>query len=242
MAYQKLDILAVGAHPDDVEFYCGGTIAKEIFLGKKVGILHLTEGELGTRGNNEIRKKEAKAAAKILGVHEQIQLNIGDGFFGITEDTLMQIIREIRKYRPQIVLLNATDDRHPDHARASNLASRACFLSGLNKVKVNDEKGRELMQWRPPQIYHYIQWNNLTPDFLVDISGFIKIKKQACQAYASQLYNKNSDEPQTPISSKNFLDSIAYRAQDMGRFIGVSHAEGFTVERFIGIDSFSDII
>lgn len=242
MIYQKLDILAIGVHPDDVELSCGGTIAKEISLGKKVGILHLTEGELGTRGTNEIRLKEANEAAKILGVHVQEHLNIGDGFFEVTETYLKQISIILRKYRPNIVLLNAVNDRHPDHARASKLCSRACFLSGLPKIVLHDEHGNNLEKWRPSQVYHYIQWKNLTPDFVVDITGFIETKKKACLAYASQFFNENSDEPETPISSKNFLDSIEYRARDLGRIIGVEHAEGFTVERFIGVDHLSHLI
>ncbi|MFV0237538.1 MAG: bacillithiol biosynthesis deacetylase BshB1 [Flavobacteriales bacterium] len=240
--YPKLDILAIGVHPDDVELSCGGTISKEISLGKKVGVLHLTEGELGTRGTREIRLKESDKAAKILGIHVQEHLNIGDGFFEITEKNLNQISIVLRKYRPNIVLLNAVNDRHPDHARASKLCSRACFLSGLSKIKLFDERETILEKWRPSQVYHYIQWKNLTPDFVVDISGFMDIKKKACLAYASQFFNENSNEPETPITSKNFLDSIDYRARDLGRIIGVEHAEGFTVERFIGVDNLSDLI
>ncbi len=242
MNYQKLDILAIGVHPDDVELSCGGTIAKEISLGKKVGVLHLTEGELGTRGTNEIRLKEANEAAKILGIHVQEHLNIGDGFFEITENHLKEVSIILRKYCPDIVLLNAINDRHPDHARASKLCSRACFLSGLPKVQLYDKAGNSLEKWKPLQVYHYIQWKNLTPDFVVDITGFMEVKKKACLTYSSQFYNENSSEPETPISSKNFLDSIEYRARDLGRIIGVEHAEGFTVERFIGIDNLSDLI
>ncbi|MFV0529911.1 MAG: bacillithiol biosynthesis deacetylase BshB1 [Flavobacteriales bacterium] len=242
MNYQKLDILAIGVHPDDVELSCGGTIAKEIYLGKKVGVLHLTEGELGTRGSNEIRLKEADKASKILGIHVQEFLNIGDGFFETTENNLRKIGIILRKYRPDIVLLNAVNDRHPDHARASTLCSRACFLSGLSKVELYDKNGNSLKKWRPSQVYHYIQWKNLTPDFVVDITGFMEIKKNACLAYASQFYNEKSDEPETLVSSKNFLDSIEYRAKDLGRIIGVEHAEGFTVERFVGVDNLSHLI
>ncbi len=242
MNYQKLDILAIGVHPDDVELSCGATLAKEISLGKKVGILHLTEGELGTRGTNEIRLKEANAAANILGVQVKEQLNIGDGFFEINKTNLTEIIHILRKYKPDTVLLNAVDDRHPDHGRASELCSRACFLSGLSKIETIDTDGTSLKQWRPKQVFHYIQWKNLTPDFIVDVTGFIETKKKACQAYESQFFNKDSKEPETPISSKNFLDSIEYRAKDLGRLIGADYAEGFTVERVIGVDSFSKII
>ena len=236
----KLDILAIGVHPDDVELCCGGTLAKEISLGKQVGILHLTEGELGTRGNNEIRRKESEAAAEILGVHAVEHLSIGDGYFEQTSENINQIIEVLRKYQPEIVLLNAVYDRHPDHARASELCSRACFLSGLPKIETF-ENGEKQMYWRPKWVYHYIQWHYVKPDFVVDVSGFMDIKKKAFQAYASQFYDKNSNEPETPISSKNFFDSIDYRARDLGRIIGVEHAEGFTVERFIGVDSLSDI-
>ena len=236
----KLDILAIGVHPDDVELCCGGTLAKEISLGKKAGILHLTEGELGTRGTNEIRRRESDEAAQILGVHAVEHLSIGDGYFEQNPETLNQIIKVIRKYQPEIVLLNAVYDRHPDHARASELCSRACFLSGLPKIETFEENAIQ-KAWRPKYVYHYIQWHNINPDFVVDISDHITQKIEACKAYSSQFYDKNSDEPETPISSKNFFDSITYRARDLGRIIGVEYAEGFTVERFIGINSLSDI-
>ncbi|WP_372792192.1 bacillithiol biosynthesis deacetylase BshB1 [Lutibacter sp.] len=236
----KLDILAIGAHPDDVELGCGATIAKEISLGKKVGILDLTRGELGTRGSAEIRAIEANNAAKILGVAVRENLAFADGFFVNDRKHQLEIIRIIRKYKPNIVLCNAVDDRHIDHSKGSNLASDACFLSGLVKIvtELNDEKQEA---WRPKQVYHYIQWKNLEPDFVVDVTDFVEIKMDAVKAYSSQFYDPNSKEPTSPISSKNFLDSIKYRAQDLGRLVGVDFAEGFTSERYVAIKTLDNL-
>ncbi len=236
----KLDILAIGAHPDDVELGCAATIAKEISLGKKVGILDLTRGELGTRGSAEIRDKEAAAAAKILGVVIRENVAFADGFFVNDKEHQLEVIKMIRKYQPEIVLCNTIDDRHIDHGKGSNLVSDACFLSGLRKVETS--VGGELQEsWRPKHVYHYIQWKNLEPDFVVDVSGFIDKKIEAVKAYSSQLYDPKSKEPVSPITSKNFLESITYRAQDLGRLIGVKHAEGFTVERYVAVDSLNDL-
>jgi len=232
----KLDILAIGAHPDDVELGCAATLAKEISLGKKVGILDLTRGELGTRGSAEIRDKEATAAAKILGVSTRENLAFADGFFVNDKKHQLEVIKMIRKYQPEIILCNAIDDRHIDHGKGSNLVSDACFLSGLRKIETKLD-GKVQEHWRPKHVYHYIQWKNLEPDFVVDVSGFINKKMEAVKAYSSQFYDRNSKEPVSPISSKNFLDSIKYRAQDLGRLIGVEAAEGFTVERFVAVDS-----
>ena len=237
----KLDILAIGAHPDDVELGCGATLAKEISNGKTVGILDLTRGELGTRGTAKIRDVEASKAAEILGVTLRENLGLDDGFFMNDRDSQMKIIKIIRKYRPEIVLCNALDDRHIDHGKGSKLASDACFLSGLPKVETNFE-GNDQKAWRPKQVYHYIQWKDLTPDFVVDVSGFIDKKLQAVFTYQSQFHKKDADEPETPISSTNFRDSISYRAQDLGRLIGVEHAEGFNVERYVGVKSLYDLI
>jgi bacillithiol biosynthesis deacetylase BshB1 len=237
----KLDILAFGAHPDDVELGCGGTIAKEIDLGKKVGIIDLTRGELGTRGSKEIREKEAKAAAKILGVSVRENLNMRDGFFVNDEAHQLEIIKMIRKYQPKIVLCNAIDDRHIDHGKGSKLVSDACFLSGLMKIET-EYNGENQNAWRPKLVYHYIQWKNITPDFVVDITGYNEKKVEAILAYGSQFYNSNSDEPETHISSKNFLESLSYRAQDLGRLIGTDYAEGFTVERYLAVNSLSDLM
>lgn len=237
----ELDILAVGAHPDDVELGCGATLAKEISLGKKVGILDLTRGELGTRGSAEIRDQEAKSSAKILGVEIRENLAFSDGFFINDKAHQLEIIKIIRKYKPKIVLCNAFDDRHIDHSKGSKLVSDACFLSGLVKIQTQ-LNGKVQEAWRPKQVYHYIQWKNSEPDFVVDVSGFIDTKLSAVKAYSSQFYDPNSKEPSSPISSKNFLDSIIYRAQDLGRLIGTSHAEGFNTERYVAVENLDKLI
>ncbi|HSQ45710.1 MAG TPA: bacillithiol biosynthesis deacetylase BshB1 [Lutibacter sp.] len=237
----KLAILAIGAHPDDVELGCGATIAKEISLGKKVGILDLTKGELGTRGSAEIREEEAKNGAKILGVEIRENLGFADGFFVNDEKHQLEIIKIIRKYKPEIVLCNAIDDRHIDHSKGSKLVSDACFLSGLVKVETKLD-GVKQEAWRPKFVYHYIQWKNLEPDFVVDVSGFIDKKMEAVKAYSSQFYDPNSTEPTSPISSKNFLDSVLYRAQDLGRLVGVEAAEGFNTERYVAVKSFDNLV
>jgi N-acetylglucosamine malate deacetylase 1 len=237
----KLDILAFGAHPDDVELGCSGTILKEIALGKKVGIIDLTRGELGTRGSAEIRDQEANAAAKILGVAVRENLNMQDGFFVNDKKHQLEIIKMIRKYQPGIVLCNAIDDRHIDHSKGSKLVSDACFLSGLMKIETQIEDKNQTA-WRPKLVYHYIQWKNITPDFVVDITGFTDKKIESILAYRSQFYDANSKEPESPISSKNFFESLNYRSQDLGRLIGVEHAEGFTAERYLAVNSLSDLM
>ncbi len=237
----KLDILAFGAHPDDVELGCSGTIAKEISLGKKVGIIDLTRGELGTRGSVEIRNSESAKAAEILGVSIRENLDMRDGFFVNDEAHQMKIIQMIRKYQPEIVLCNAVDDRHIDHGKGSKLVSDACFLSGLRQIKT-EINGKAQEAWRPKVVYHYLQWKNLEPDFVVDMSEFIDVKMKTILAYSSQFYNPNTNEPESPISTENFLDSVKYRAQDLGRIIGAEYAEGFTVERYLAVNSLSDLL
>ncbi|RKN80873.1 bacillithiol biosynthesis deacetylase BshB1 [Ulvibacterium marinum] len=239
----KLDILVFGAHPDDAELGAGATMAKEIANGKKVGIIDLTRGELGTRGSAEIRDREAARAAEILGIEVRENLEFADGFFVNDKTHQLAIIRMVRKYKPEIVLCNAVDDRHIDHAKGSKLVSDACFLSGLIKIDTKLD-GDDSWQdpWRPKQIYHFIQWKNLKPDFAVDVSGFIEKKNEAILAYSSQFHDPNSEEPETPISSKNFLDSVNYRARDLGRLVGVEHAEGFTVERPIAVKNLDTLI
>lgn len=237
----KLDILAFGAHPDDVELGCAATIAKEISLGKKVGIIDLTRGELGTRGSAEIRDTEAANAAEILGISVRENLKFRDGFFINDEVHQREIIKMIRKYKPEIVLCNAIDDRHIDHAKGSKLVSDACFLSGLPKIKTTLE-GDVQEAWRPKLVYHYIQWKNIEPDFVVDVTGFMEIKMESILAYSSQFYNPNANEPETPITSKNFLESVKYRAQDLGRLIGTEYAEGFTVERCLAVNSLENLL
>ena len=234
----KIDILAIGAHPDDVELGCSGTIAKEIANNKKVGILDLTKGELGTRGSAEIREKEAKDAAKILNVAFRENLNLKDGFFKNDEDHQLKLIQVIRKYKPDIILCNAIDDRHIDHPRGAKLVIDSCFLSGLKKIATEYNK-KEQEPWRPLNIYHYIQWKNLKPDFVVDISNFFEIKIKAVKSFKSQFYNENAPVHNTPISTKNFIDSIEYRARDLGRLTNVDYAEGFISARLPLIDSIS---
>ncbi len=237
----KLDILAVGSHPDDVELSCAGTLAKEIDRGKKAGILDLTRGELGTRGTAEIRHHEAKAAAEILGVVMRHNMEFSDGFFENNTAHKLEIIKILRKYQPDIVLCNAVEDRHIDHGKGAKLVSDACFLSGLRKIETIMD-GNSQQAWRPKHVFHYIQWKNLRPDIVVDISGYIEKKLEAVQAYESQFFKKDSSEPETPISSSNFLESINYRARDLGRLINTEHAEGFTVEKHVAVDSLFDLI
>jgi len=237
----KVDVLAIGAHPDDVELGCGGTIAKLISEGKKVAIVDLTQGELGTRGTNETRAVEAANAKEILGVSARENLKMKDGFLVNSEEYQIQIVKIIRKYQPEIVLCNAIDDRHPDHAKAAKLVSDACFLSGLIKIETELDSIKQ-MSWRPKQVFHYIQWKNIEPDFVIDITGFLDKKIEACLAYKTQFYDPTSTEPMTPIATKDFLESLTYRAQDLGRLSGVEHAEGFTTEKLIAIKNFDGII
>lgn len=237
----KLDILAIGAHPDDVEMSCGATLAKEVAKGKKVGILDLTRGELGTRGSAKIREEEAREAAEILGVVVRHNLEFADGFFENDRASQIELIKIIRKYRPEIVFCNAIDDRHIDHGKGSRLASDACFLSGLRKIETIYE-GNPQQEWRPKQVYHYIQWKEIKPDVVVDVSGFMEKKLESVHAYKSQFYDVKSNEPETPISSKNTLDSLSYRNRNLGRLIGAEAGEGFTVERYAAVDSIFDLI
>jgi len=237
----KVDILAIGAHPDDVELGCGGTLAKLISEGKKVAIVDLTQGELGTRGTNVTRAQEAASASEILGISARENLKMKDGFILNSEEYQIQIVKMIRKYQPEIVLANAVDDRHPDHAKAAKLVSDACFLSGLVKIETEFD-GEHQKQWRPKQVFHYIQWKNITPDFVIDISNFMEKKIEACLAYKTQFYDPNSNEPMTPIATKDFLESLTYRAQDLGRLSGVEFAEGFTTEKLLAIKNFDGII
>ena len=237
----KIDILAIGIHPDDVELSCSGTIAKHIAFGKKVGILDLTQGELGTRGNAELRSKEANEAAIILGVSFRTQLNLKDCFFENNEENQKKIIEIIRKHQPEIILCNAISDRHPDHGRASKLVSDASFYSGLIKIETHSDNKIQ-QAWRPKAVYHYLQDQFIHPDFVIDISDFIDIKHKAIMAYSSQFYNPSSNEPETPISSKHFIETINSKMSILGRDIGVKFAEGFTVNRYPGINSLFDLV
>ncbi len=238
----KLDILAIGAHPDDVELGCGATLAKEVSNGKKVGIIDLTRGELGTRGTAETRDKEAFNAAKILGVHSRVNMRFADGFFTNDKGHQLEIIKMIRFYRPEIVICNAIDDRHIDHGKGSQLVSDACFLSGLQKIEtVHKDENAAQEPWRPRVVYHYIQWKDLEPDLAVDVTGFMDKKMESVLAYKTQFFDPNSQEPETPISSKNFTDSITYRARNLGRLVGAEFAEGYTVERYPAVESLFDL-
>lgn len=239
----KLDILVFGAHPDDAELGAGGTMAKEIARGKKVGVIDLTRGELGTRGTAEIRDREAVLAAEILGLAVRENMEFKDGFFRNDPEHQLTLIRQIRRFRPDVVLCNAVEDRHIDHGRGSSLVSDACYLSGLVKIDTRMDGDDQWQDpWRPKQVYHYIQWKNLEPDFVVDVSGYIEKKIEAIRAYDSQFYDPRSEEPQTPISSRNFLDSVTYRARDLGRLAGIEYAEGFTAERTVSVDSLDSLI
>jgi len=237
----KVDILAIGVHPDDVELGCSGTIAKHLAMGKTVALLDLTLGELGTRGSAELRTKEANASAKILGISSRTQLNFKDGFFQNNEEHIRKVIEQIRKYQPELILCNAISDRHPDHGRAAKLVSDACFYSGLIKIETSlDNKTQKA--WRPKAVYHYIQDHYLHPDFVIDVSDFFEIKHKSIMAFSSQFYSANSGEPQTPISSKEFLESLNSKMAIWGRSIGVAYAEGFTVDRYPGVNSLFDLV
>lgn len=227
----KVDILAFGSHPDDVELGCGGSILSAISQGLKVGIIDLTKGELGTRGTPEIRKKESEKASEILGVSFRKNLDFKDGFFINDEEHQLKIVEVLREHKPSIIFCNAVKDRHIDHPKGSKLVSDSCFLSGLSKINTNYNNSKNQSPWTPKQIYHYIQWFDLKPDILIDISEFQEKKMKAIMAYESQFYNPKSTEPNTPISSKSFIDSIKQRDQNFGRISGVDAAEGFTVER-----------
>ena len=232
----KLDILVFGAHPDDVELGCGGTIIKEVQKGKQVGIIDLTRGELGTRGTVKTRNAETIASTKILGVSMRENMDFKDGFFKDDDEHKIELIKKIRKYRPDIVLTNAFSDRHPDHSRSSQITIDACFLAGLEKIETGQEK------WRPRSIYHYIQFNNLNPDVIVDISDQMAKKLLSVKSYSTQFYNPDSKESKTIISSKSFLDSVSYRAKDLGRQSNCLYAEGFLAHQIPTVDSLLDIL
>lgn len=236
----KLDILAFGAHPDDVELSCAGTLAKQTALGAACGVIDLTQGELGTRGTREIRMQEAEAAGKIMGLKVRDNLKFRDGFFVNDEAHKLQIVQQIRRFKPEIVIANAPTDRHPDHGRGSFIVKEASFLSGLKMIETEWE-GQAQEAWRPQMLLYYIQFQNLKPDFIVDIGEHIETKVAAIKAYKSQFYDPNSDAPKTVISSKNFMDSVSYRAQDLGRLIGVEYGEGFIAAQDIGIDDLRNL-
>jgi bacillithiol biosynthesis deacetylase BshB1 len=237
---QKLDILAFAAHPDDVELSACGTLLKHIALGMKVGIIDLTQGELGTRGNFSTRKAEAQMASQILGIHVRENLGMPDGFFEINTDNKIKIIEVIRKYRPQVILANAIEDRHPDHGRAAQLVAEATFLSGLPKIVTHDA-GEEQKPHRPKAIYHYIQDYYLEPDFVVDVTPFVDKKIEAIKAYKTQFFDPDSPEPATPISGEDFFEFITGRMMQFGRPAGMKYAEGFNTCRSIGVDNLLEL-
>lgn len=237
----KLDILAIGVHPDDVELSASGTILKHIALGKTVGVLDLTRGELGSRGSAELRTEEANKSASILGLSVREQLNMADGFFENNESHQKQIIHIIRKYQPEIILCNAVSDRHPDHGRAAKLTADACFYSGLSKVETRVDDNEIQPTWRPKAIYHYIQDNFIEPDFVIDITAQMDKKMESIMAFSSQFFDPNSKEAETPISSKNFMEYVKAKGSVFGRAINCDYAEGFTVNRYIGVENLFDL-
>jgi bacillithiol biosynthesis deacetylase BshB1 len=237
----KLDILAFGVHPDDVELSCAGVLLVEKLKGKKTGIIDLTQGELGTRGTAETRKQEADASAKILGVDVRENLAMADGFFENNEAHQRQIITTLRTYQPEIILCNAPSDRHPDHGRSARLVADAAFLSGLKKIETIKD-GVQQEAWRPKYVFNYIQDKFLQPDFVIDITEVFEQKVEAIKAYGTQFHNTNSNEPQTYISTPDFLDSVVYRHKWFGKMIGVKYAEGFISEKMVGFSNFDALI
>jgi len=232
----KLDILVLAAHPDDAEISCGGTIAKHISLGFKVGVVDLTRGELGTRGTVSVRDQEAKESSRILGLSVRDNLGLRDGFFKNTEGDQLEVVNAIRKFQPEIVLTNAIHDRHPDHGRASDLVYEACFLSGLSKVETQ-ENGKLQVAWRPKSVYHFIQSQYIQPDFVVDVSDFWEKKLESLRAFKSQFYDPQSNEPETFISNPGFMKLIEARGHELGYAIGAKYGEGYTVRNFIGVNN-----
>ena len=232
----KLDILVMAAHPDDAELSCSGTILSYIAQGKKVGIVDFTRGEMGTRGTPEIRLQESNDATKILGLHARENLGLADGFFQNDQASQLILMEVIRRYRPEIVLANALEDRHPDHGKGAKLAIDACFLSGLRMIPTTDSHSKsEQAAWRPKHVYHYIQDRYLEPDFVIDITEHWETKEQSIRAFKSQFFDPNSKEPNSYISSPDFLSFIQARAQEMGHKIGVKYGEGFQSQKTIQV-------
>jgi bacillithiol biosynthesis deacetylase BshB1 len=237
----KLDILAFGAHPDDVELGCAGTLLGAIAEGKKVGVIDLTKGELGTRGTTAQRLKEAQLASEVMGLTVRENLGMADGFSLNDKEHQLAIIESIRKYQPAIVFCNAPEDRHPDHGRAASLVEESAFLSGLAKIQTQ-HNGVAQNAWRPTQVFHYIQSRSLTPNFVVDISAHMNKKMESILAHSSQFYDPNSNEPETFISGTAFLEFVKGRAKELGQQIGVEYAEGFITKKLLGIGSLDAII
>ncbi len=238
----KLDLLAIAAHPDDVELGCSGTLIKEVNRGKKVGIVDLTQGELGTRGTIETRYAEAAAATAIMGIHVRENLKMRDGFFKNDEEHQMQVVQVLRKYRPEIVIANILEDRHPDHGRGGWLVYDACFLSGLRQVKSYDENGKEQEKWRPKLLLHYIQDRFYEPDIIIDISEEWEKRMEAVKAYKTQFHDPASTEPQTYLSNPEFIQALEARARLLGKRIGVKYGEGFLSKKNIGIKDLDALV
>ncbi len=238
----KLDILAFASHPDDIELGCAGTLIAHIAQGKKVGIIDLTRGELGTRGTPESRIEEAEEASKIMGLSARENLGFADAFFINDKEHQLKVIEKIRKYQPDLVIMNAIHDRHPDHGKGSDLVSEACFKAGLKMIPTVNEAGEEQVAWRPKAVYHYIQDRWITPDVVVDITEHWEKKMETIRAFKSQFYNPDDTSPNTYISSPEFLDFIVARAKELGHSIGVTYGEGFTKERNIGVKSLFDLL
>ncbi len=238
----KLNLLAVGVHPDDVELGCGGTILSHLQMGHKVGIIDLTQGELGSRGSGPLRLQEAEEAGEILGVQARENLGLADGFFENNKESQLKVIQAIRKYQPDIILCNAPSDRHPDHGRAAKLVADAAFLSGLLRIETFDENGNTQAHWRPQVVYHYIQAIFIKPDLVVDISEFMDKKMDSVLAYRSQFYNPSSSEPDTFISSPEFLEMVKARSIEFGTIIGARYGEGFIANRYVGVKNLFDLM
>lgn len=240
---QKLDVLVISAHPDDAELCCSGTVAAYIAAGKKVGFVDLTQGELGTRGSAELRAQEAQDSAELLGIAVRDNLAMADGFFQLDRKHVLQVVGKIRQYRPEIVLTNAVDDRHPDHSRGAALVKEAAFLAGLRKIETR-LNGELQQEWRPRLVLHFIQSNYIKPDVVIDITEHWETKLASIRAFGSQFYNpeSNSDEPQTFISTDRFWKFIESRAREFGQSIGVTYGEGFTLDRQIGLKSFDELL
>ena len=236
----QIDVLAIGAHPDDVELSAAGTLLKHRAMGYSTAIIDLTQGEMGSRGSKEIRKEEAEAAAKILGLTERVNLKMADGFFSHSEENLRLLIEQIRRFKPSIVLVNAVSDRHPDHGKGSKLASEACFLAGLRRIETT-WNGEAQEAHRPQFVYHYIQDRYLKPDFVIDVTDFVEQKFDSIKAYKTQFWDPNSSEPKTPISGEEFFEFLRGRMAEFGRNMGVRYAEGYTVERVIGVNSLFEL-
>lgn len=238
----KVDFLGIGVHPDDVELGCIGTLIKHQRAGYSFGILDLTGGELGTRGSKPLRLREAAASAEISKATFRLNLGMRDGYFQINDDNLHAIIKVIRASRPTIVLANTVKDRHPDHGRAAKLTRQACFLAGLQKIETMDDDGNQQEKWRPQKVYHYIQDYTLEPSFAVDITETMEAKKASILAFSSQFYDPNSEEPSTPISSKDFFDFVEAKARVYGRQIGATYGEGFISDVYLKVNDLMDTL